>query len=122
MMMQSRVPPGITIACLLAAAACSDDKPGTSTTSSSGAGQGGAGQGGTGPGDGGGGAGVGAIYPLSVGYAWTYDAQPIGAGDGCGSGMKTNTVLSETTVAGKHAFEIDYFCVAGAPIILSPEG
>jgi len=84
-------------------------------------GSGGVAQGGSGGVAQGGSGGVAPIYPVALGYSWTYDVTPLGIGDSCGSGVKTTTVVGQSLLDGRNAFELQYFCSA-TPIYVSTEG
>jgi hypothetical protein len=69
----------------------------------------------------GGSGGVAPIYPVALGYSWTYDVTPLGLGDSCGSGARTTTVVGQSLLAGRNAFELDYFC-SDTPVYVSTAG
>jgi len=72
-------------------------------------GSGGGGGGGTG-GSGGGGGGAAALYPLALGYRWTYAVTAVGGGAVCAAGSYDQHVLSANAVGGRPAFQLDNFC------------
>lgn len=50
------------------------------------------------------------IDPIGLGRSWTYDVSIIGTYPLCKSGSHTGAVLSQKTVAGKSAFQVQSFC------------
>lgn len=71
---------------------------------------------------GGGGGGTKALYPIALGYTWTYDVQAVGGGAVCATGMHDARVVSgPRTVAGKQAYEITSFCAAAGTTQIAPD-
>ncbi|MGZ3425722.1 MAG: hypothetical protein ACXVCV_03690 [Polyangia bacterium] len=85
----------------------SDLAGGASTDLAGGGGAGGGG--GTGGSGGGGGTGA-ALYPLAVGYRWTYAVSAVGAGAICAAGNHDQHVVSANAAGGRAAFQLDNFC------------
>jgi len=68
-----------------------------------------------------GGGGTKALYPVAVGYTWTYDVQAVGGGAVCATGTHDAKVVSgPTTVAGKQAYDVTSFCAAAATSQIAP--
>jgi hypothetical protein len=116
--MTTRLAP-LLIAPLLLIACGGDDTSGgggsggeaTSHAATTGAGAGattGTGAGGSGTGSGGGGPST--LFPLAVGYRWTYDVAPVGGGSVCGAGQHEAEVVGSGPLAGKDAFELTNWC------------
>ena len=93
---------------------------GGATDMAGGGGAGGGGGGGTGGSAGGGGGGTGgsgggggttaALYPLAVGYRWTFTVTAVGAGSTCAAGSFDQHVVSANAAGGRAAFQLDNFC------------
>jgi hypothetical protein len=81
-----------------------------------GGGTGGVGGGGGTGGAGGGGGGVAALYPLALGYRWTYTVTAVGGGAVCATGSHDQHVLSANPAGGRAAFQLDNFCTGGAGV------
>jgi len=119
---------------VLLAAACSsssggggtaggdDGGSGSSSGSASGSGSGGGSGSGSGSGagsssggdagasSGGDGGGSNRLFPLAVGYTWTYDVQNVGAGSACSAGTWQQAVTGTRSVDGRSAFDLTSFC------------
>lgn len=53
------------------------------------------------------------LFPLAVGYSWTFDVQSSGTtANPCGSGMRTQSVTGEPTIGGRDAFAVTSYCAA----------
>jgi len=104
-----------------AAGSSSGGASGSGAAGASSGGSGGVAQGGSGGVAQGGSGGVAPIYPVALGYSWTYDVTPLGIGDSCGSGVRTTRVVGQSLLAGRNAFELDYFCSA-TPVYVSTDG
>jgi hypothetical protein len=62
------------------------------------------------------------LFPLAVGYRWTYDVQPVGAGSTCASGTTMQEVTGTRMVDGKQAFDLVSFCAAAGTSEVAPVG
>jgi hypothetical protein len=78
--------------------------------------------GGSSGGDGGSSGGSGKLYPLAVGYTWTYDVQDVGAGSACSAGTWTQSITGTRTVDGRSAFDLASFCSAAPLSEVAPVG
>jgi hypothetical protein len=90
---------------------------GGSSGGSSGGGDAGASSGGDG-----GGAGKDKLFPLAVGYSWTYDVQNVGAGSACSAGTWNQAITGTRTVDGRSAFDLTSFCSAAGQSEVAPAG
>jgi hypothetical protein len=72
-----------------------------------------AGGGGSGGGGGGGGT-TAALYPLAVGYRWTYAVSAVGGGAVCATGNHDQHVVSANPAGKRAAFQLDNFCTGAA--------
>ena len=71
--------------------------------------------------DGGGGTATKRLYPLAVGYTWTYDVKAVGAGAVCATGTHDAKVLAgPKPVAGRQAYDVASFCVAAGTSQIAP--
>jgi hypothetical protein len=63
-------------------------------------------------GDGGGGAGGGgtALYPIQLGYQWTFSVAAVGSGSICSPGTYSIQVVSANAVGGRSAFQLSSYC------------
>jgi hypothetical protein len=53
------------------------------------------------------------LFPLAVGYSWTFDVQSTGTEPNpCGSGMHDQKVQAEQTMGGRDAFAVTSYCAA----------
>jgi hypothetical protein len=97
---------------------------GTGGAGGGGGGGSGGGGGGTGGAGGGGGGGAAALYPLALGYRWTYAVTAVGGGAVCAAGSYDQHVVSANAVGGRAAFQLDNFCsgVAGTYDYSQPGG
>jgi hypothetical protein len=68
------------------------------------------GTGGNGGSTGEGGGGDGKLFPIAVGYSWTYEVVNVGEGAICNPGQYSSTILSSAPLEGKEAFEVTSFC------------
>lgn len=98
--------------CLLLLPSCSKG-PGTDDAGPSG-GDGGSPTDGAGAADSAGGAdmtaGKAGLYPLAVGYRWTYEVKSVGAGSVCAAGSFDAKVVGTQSIGGKDAFATTSFC------------
>jgi hypothetical protein len=62
------------------------------------------------------------LYPLAVGYSWTYDVQAVGAGSVCAAGTQVQSVTGTQTIDGKSAFDVASFCAAAGTSEIAPVG
>ncbi len=62
------------------------------------------------------------LYPLAVGFSWTYDVEPVGAGSVCASGTHVQQVTGTQTVDGRLAFDLVSFCAAAGTSEVAPVG
>lgn len=104
-----RIPTFALLAAPLLLLACGGDDTGGETSGNGttmGAGGGTTGAGGSGSG----GSGPSTLFPLAVGYAWTYQVTSVGVGSVCTAGQHTSTVIGSAPLAGKDAFEVTSWC------------
>jgi hypothetical protein len=59
------------------------------------------------------------LYPLAVGYTWTYDVAAVGAGAVCAPGTSTSKVTGVQTLNARPAFDVASFCAAAGTSELS---
>jgi|SRR5579859_3926938 len=71
-------------------------------------------------GDGGGGSNK--LFPLAVGYEWSYDVQNVGAGSACSAGTWKQAITGTRTVDGRSAFDLTSFCSAAGQSEVAPVG
>jgi hypothetical protein len=64
--------------------------------------------------------GTAKLYPLAVGYTWTYAVAAVGAGSTCTPGTQVQQVTGTQTVDGRQAFDVSSFCAAVGTSELAP--
>jgi len=52
------------------------------------------------------------LYPIAVGYTWTYRVVAVGSGNTCAAGVQTSKVKGTSTTGGRSGFDISSFCKA----------
>jgi hypothetical protein len=105
----------MALLCVLAFAACAtevsggDDGGGMPGNDAGGNGS----DAGSGSGDGGGtGGGTAKLYPLALGYKWTYTVTAVGAGSVCAPGSYSQEITSANAAGGRPAFQMTSFCTS----------
>ncbi len=62
------------------------------------------------------------LWPLAVGYKWTYDVKALGTSSTCGTGSRSTEITATETLGGKPIFTATYFCAALGTITLGQDG
>lgn len=113
----------MALLCVLACAACGDAGGGVEDAGA-GANNDGGNDAGGGGNDGGGGGGAAKLYPLALGYKWTYTVTAVGAGAVCTPGSYSQEIKSANAVGGRPAFQMTSFCsgIGGTNDYSNPSG